>query len=193
MKTRSILTIALLSGGLLCGGTALTQATVSAADSGRVKAQTVTAGPIIITDRGHHGAGYPDKPNGVPAELHRKVVRLYKRLHSAHPDASRKRIFLKIAEVLGIAPRRLWNAYHNPPGPDVGPPLVVVSRVDIACDARVRPVDTRPSDQRPTDRANDRPTDRARDRRVRRDRVTDRPRVRVTRDRPVRTRPQRGG
>ena len=186
MKTKSILTIALLSAGLLYGGTALAQATVTTADSGRVKAQTVTVGPTIVTDRGHDGAGYPDKPNGVPAELHRKVVHLYKRLHSAHPDASRKRIFLKIAEVLGIAPRRLWNAYHNPPGPDVGPPIVDARRVDVASDARVRPVDTRPHDRRPTDRANDRVRDR-------RDRVTDRPRVRVTRDRPVRTRPQRGG
>lgn len=58
-------------------------------------------------------AGYPPKPDGIPANLHRQVVKLYERLHAAYPDAPRQRIFSKIADELGIAPERLWNAYHD--------------------------------------------------------------------------------
>ncbi len=182
MKTTSILALSLFAGTIFCTATATAQTAVTASDASQVRAPAA-AGPVIVTDRPDTDWHYPPPPNGVPPELHRKVVHLYKRIHNAYPDASRKRIFLKIAEELGIAPRRLWNAYHNPPGSDVRPPLVDVQRVDQATDKRVR--DARPADTRPGDRV--------RDRRVRADRVTDRPRARVTRDRPVRTRPQRGG
>jgi len=183
MKTTSILALSLFAGTVFCTATATAQTAATTSDATQVRAPVTVAGPVIVTDRPDMDGHYPPPPNGVPPELHRKVVHLYKRIHNAHPDASRNRIFLKIAEELGIAPRRLWNAYHNPSTTDVRPPVVDVRRVDRDTDKRVR--DARPVDTRPGDRA--------RDRRVRADRVTDRPRVRVTRDRPVRTRPQRGG
>nr|WP_070959853.1 hypothetical protein [Hyphomonas sp. Mor2] len=146
-------------------------ATTAAAQS----SETVEiAGPVAIPSDVSDRANYPAPPNGVPPELHRKVVHLYKRIHNAYPDASRQRIFLKIAEELGIHPRRLWNAYHP--------------------SDRVRP-DVRPTDVK-RDRVRDRQTDRVRDRRTDRvrDRVAriDRPlRDRPVRDRPVRDRPGR--
>ena len=117
----------------------------------------VIAGPAVILSDISDERPHATPPHGVPPELHRKVVHLYQRIHNAYPDASRQRIFLKIAEELGINPRRLWNAYHpsDRPGPDVRP-------VDVAPD-RIR--------DRQVDRVRDRPTDRARDRVSRRDRV----------------------
>lgn len=153
------------------------------------------ASPGLVADRGpdRGGAGYPDKPEGVPTELHRKVVQLYKRIHNAYPDASRKRIFQKIGQELGVNPRRLWNAYHTPRDPNAGPPTIDVRPVDAA---HVDPArvdtrrDTRSRDARPADA---RRTDRVRDRRVRDRRATRRPPARVRRDRPARpARPQRG-
>lgn len=117
-------------------------------------------------------------PTGVPSELHRKVMHLYKRIHNAYPDASRQRVFNKIAEELGINPQRLWNAYHSGSG----------GRVDIYPTDRVvdRKVDQRTDRQ--VDRTTDRVVDRVTDRPVRVDSVrTDR----VLRDRVVRARPQR--
>ncbi|MCR9078834.1 MAG: hypothetical protein NXH78_07025 [Hyphomonadaceae bacterium] len=128
------------------------------------------AGPAVIlsdvSDRAHR----PAPPEGVPPALHRKVLHLYKRIHNAYPDASRQRIFLKIAEELGINPRRLWNAYH--PSDRVRRD---VKRRDIVRDRQI-------------DRVRDRQTDRVRDRVTRIDRARiDRP----VRDRPVRDRPGR--
>ena len=54
------------------------------------------AGPATILSNVSDGSDYPAPPNGVPPELHRKVVHLYKRIHNAYPDASRQRVFLKI-------------------------------------------------------------------------------------------------
>lgn len=133
----------------------------------------VTGPAVILSDISDH-ADYPAPPDGVPPELHRKVLHLYKRIHNAYPDASRQRVFLKIAEELGIHPRRLWNAYHpsDRVRPDVRP-------TDVARD-RVR--------DRQIDRVRDRRTDRIRDRVARSDRARiDRP----MRDRPVRDRPGR--
>lgn len=133
------------------------------------------SGPAVILSDISSQAGFPPPPDGVPPALHRKVVHLYKRIHNAYPDASRQRIFLKIAEQLDIHPRRLWNAYHP--------------------SDRVRP-DVRPSDiarDRRTDRVRDRQTDRVRDRvsPVDRSRI-DRPlRDRPVRDRPLQDRPGR--
>lgn len=132
------------------------------------------AGPAVIVTDVSDRSDFPAPPDGVPPELHRKVVHLYKRIHNAYPDASRQRVFLKIAEELGIHPRRLWNAYHpsDRARPDVRPS-------DVARD-RVR--------DRQTDRVRDRRTDRVRDRVARIDRpLRDRP----VRDRPVRDRPGR--
>jgi len=180
MKTTSILALSLFAGTVFCTASATAQTAITASDAAQTRVPAAVSGPVIVTDRPGTDWHYPPPPNGVPPELHRKVVHLYKRIHNAYPDASRKRIFLKIAEELGIAPRRLWNAYHNPPGMDG---RLDVHRVDRETDKRVR-------DARPVDTGRG---DRVRDRRVRANRVTDRPRARVTRDRPVRTRPQRGG
>ena len=128
------------------------------------------AGPAVILSDVSDRAHQPAPPEGVPPELHRKVLHLYKRIHNAHPDASRKRIFLKIADELGIHPRRLWNAYH--PSDRAGPDVI---RPDVVRDRQI-------------DRVRDRRTDRVRDRVARIDRARiDRP----TRDRPVRDRPGR--
>lgn len=183
MKTTSILALGLIAGGFCLSGSAMAQ-------TNRDGSTVTVASPAISVDRLSNGSHYPDKPNGVPPELHRKVVKLYKRIHNAYPDASRKRIFLKIAEELGIAPRRLWNAYHNPPEPNPGPVIVDARRVDPATDAQTRkerPVREARRDQVRDTRARDRASDRASDR------VRDRRRVSDRRARPVRTRPQRGG
>lgn len=145
-------------------------ATVYFAKSAEAQAPEMAeiSGPAVILSGASSQADYPPPPDGVPPELHRKVVYLYKRIHNAYPDASRQRIFLKIAEHLDIHPRRLWNAYHS--------------------NDRVRP------DVRPTDMTRDQRTDRVRDRQTDRvrDRVSpvDRTRIdRPLRDRPVRDRP----
>lgn len=119
-----------------------------------------------ISDQSRHSI----PPEGVPPELHRKVLHLYKRIHNAYPDASRKRVFLKIADELGIHPRRLWNAYHpnDRGGPDVRP-------VDVVRDRQI-------------DRVRDRQVDRVRDHSLRTDRVRN---DRLVRDRPQRDRPRR--
>ena len=140
------------------------------------------AGPAVILSDVSDRSGYPAPPDGVPPELHRKVLHLYKRIHNAYPDASRKRIFLKIAEELGIHPRRLWNAYH---------PSDTARRdarlTDVAPD-KVRDGVTDRVRDRQTDRVRDRQTDRVSDRVMRMDRARlDRP----SRDRPVRDRPGR--
>lgn len=128
------------------------------------------AGPAVILSDVSDRAQRPAPPNGVPPALHRKVLHLYKRIHNAYPDASRQRIFLKIAEELGINPRRLWNAYH--PSDRARPDA---KRPNVARDRQV-------------DRVRERRTDRVRDRVARIDRARiDRP----IRDRPVRDRPSR--
>ncbi len=187
MKTKSILVTVMLGTGLLYSGSAIAQTAASTTTADRADAPVI-AGPVIMADRVGSGANYPDKPHGVPSELHRKVVQLYKRIHNAYPDASRKRIFLKIAQELDIAPRRLWNIYHHPHEPGTRPVVTDAKRIDAARD--VRPVDRRTRD-RAQDRTRDRARDRTRDRT--RDRRADRPRDRVRRDRPARTRPQRDG
>ncbi len=179
MKTTSILALGLFAGTVFYTATATAQTSVTASEMARVQAPAA----ISLADRPDTNGHYPPRPDGVPSELHRKVVQLYYRIHNAYPDASRKRILQKIANELGIAPQRLWNAYHSPPVADVRPPLVDVQPIDRRTNERApdaRPVDTHRGD-------------RLSDRRVRAERVTDRPRARVTRDRPVRTRPQRGG
>lgn len=135
---------------------------------------TEVVGPAVIVSDASDRRTHSEPPAGVPPELHRKVLHLYKRIHNAYPDASRQRVFLKIAEELGINPRRLWNAYHPS---DLGRP------------------DVKPTD-RVRDRARDRQVDRVRDRQV--DRVHDRSirldRARIdrpSRDRAVRDRPSR--
>lgn len=189
MTKTSILALALLCGGFTAAGASAQTAVPTAPGAFEKASGDLVTGPVITTprgpDRGQDGAHYPDKPDGVPTELHRKVVKLYKRIHNAHPDASRKRIFQKIGQELGINPRRLWNAYHTPRDPDVGPPIVDARRVDAARDTRTR--DVRPAATRSARR------DRAGDRRVRDRRATRRPPARVRRDRPARpARPQRG-
>jgi len=145
-----------------------------AAEAQTLETTDISGPAVILSDISNH-ADYPPPPDGVPPELHRKVVHLYKRIHNAYPDASRQRVFLKIAEHLGINPRRLWNAYH--PSDRVRP--------------NVRPTDV--ARDRQTDRVRDRRTDRVRDRVSRIDRARiDRPlRDRPVRDRPVRDRPGR--
>jgi|GEM_PF-5562840 len=154
MKTKLILSASFLMGAVICAPVAMAQAVtaqpVSAHTSDRVSDRKTDR----VTDRAH-----------VPAELHRKVVRLYFRIHNAYPDASRQRIFIKIAEELGIAPRRLWNLYHNPPRPNPGPVITDAQRVDKVDRAspsaaptrqvtdRRRSVDRIPSDTVRTDRA----------------------------------------
>ncbi len=189
MKTKSILVTVMLGTGLLYSGSAIAQTAATTTTADRADAPVI-AGPLIMADRVGSGANFPDKPHGVSSRLHRKVVQLYKRIHNAYPDASRKRIFLKIAEILDVAPRRLWNIYHHPHRPDVGPHVTDAKRLDVAGD--VRPTDRRAQD-RPRDRVKDRTRDRRRARDRTRDRRADRPRDRVRRDRPARTRPQRDG
>lgn len=188
MTHKSRIVSLLLAGAALHGGAAFAQAdtSVSLASADRATTAQISQ-PVqsvgLATDvRPHH-----TPPHGVPPRLHRKVLQLYKRIHNAYPDASRKRVFIKIAQVLEINPRRLWNLYHHD-HPSDGPIIVDVRHVDVATD--------RVSD-RVTDRARDRVRDRATDRPQRdraRDRVRDRPvlRDRAHRDRPVRQRP-RGG
>lgn len=115
-----------------------------AQNSGSVDVTAVAAPPASSADL-PAGGGYPPKPDGVPTDLHRQVVKLYQRLHAAHPDASRQRIFSKIGEELGIAPERLWNAYHDQGGgrtpPLTAPPLTKAETLDRSDKLTVRRAD----------------------------------------------------
>lgn len=87
-------------------------------------AEDIVISPEVTTrvPIANFGGQFPPKPPGVPTDIHRKVVNLFKRINNAYPDASRQRIFNRIGQELDINPERLFNAYHD--SPSLNPPVI---------------------------------------------------------------------
>jgi hypothetical protein len=190
MKHLSMIALTLLTSALFAAPAGAQAAFETTPErTGEIEFAPAAARPLGPQTRAPGDDTYPEKPDGVPSDIHRQLVQMLERLENAHPDATEKRLFNQIAGELGIAPERLWNAYHR----DLGPPGQELDR-PMSDTARAGKLDLSRTTDRPArtpEAQAARPQLRAQTQRVERP-ASVRPSERVRVQRPVeRVRPER--